>query len=484
MPKTTEIIFVELATDKNPLVAGKPFAGLTHGSFTDMYGRLAKIVPNDLKKMVSNTKELIAATKNDEGELVGLPIDANNHDKGDAAGWLMDVELDDDQEKILFFVSWTEKGVELISKKLRRWFSATVSLANNIIMGGTLTNWPAVRSPKGEYLLSPVELASLYNLPAEELTTLQEIRAVDSAFYAYYGWDDYRVEDIDLEESFAIIYVYEKGNRYKADFSYNDKNEVKFAEEVQWVRVKNTWQEFTSTVMDNIKKIGAPTQNKTTENNLEEFTMNDESRAEITNMISESMAPINLAIADLTEAVTRNGNDSQPEGDPSDGVQVPSQLAELLNFDDMNEELAEQIQGLLMEQFESVERKAKADYARTLARSKIKATTTELANDLVHGTPEIPHGLPVDVDELTEQLLDLPPEKHTYFSDLLKTIWRNGFIEFEELGHQTSTQGLRELPEEIQARLREGKYKIADLSNPILQLGDLSEYDLKEFKEA
>ena len=88
---------------------------------------------------------------------MGFPIDASDHNKGDAAGWIIGVELVGDV--IRFVPKWTEIGLELIGKGIRRMFSATINLKDKVILGGTLTNWPATRDSKGKMLLRPIELS-------------------------------------------------------------------------------------------------------------------------------------------------------------------------------------------------------------------------------------------------------------------------------------------------------------------------------------
>lgn len=154
--------FIELAT----LEFDKPFDGLVAGEFTDMHGRSVKITPADLSEIVANTNALIESTRSESGELAGLPIDEMQHNKGHASGWLMGVELAGNVLRII--PQWTELGRELISKKIQRYFSATVDLAKKVIYGGTLTNWPATRDNKtGRVLLRPIELSQLYEIQAE-----------------------------------------------------------------------------------------------------------------------------------------------------------------------------------------------------------------------------------------------------------------------------------------------------------------------------
>jgi hypothetical protein len=107
--------------------------------------------------------------------VVGLPIDSKNHDKGNAAGWIIKAELIGDV--IRFTPVWTALGIELIGENLQRFFSPTVDMTNKTVTGGSLTNWPATRS-KGKNLLKPIELAEGDTNPMEEmLTQIKEMLA-------------------------------------------------------------------------------------------------------------------------------------------------------------------------------------------------------------------------------------------------------------------------------------------------------------------
>jgi cation transport regulator ChaB len=166
------LLAVELSDEA--LVEGKAFDGLTSGEFADMRGTLVKVKNENLETCLQNTLDAIAATKSESGEIVGLPIDAHGHEKGDGAGWIVGASLEDG--KLRLIPKWTEIGKELIGKGIRRFFSATVDHINWVILGGTLTNWPAVRDKKGRVLLRPLELQQHQNLEVD--MTKEEIEAL------------------------------------------------------------------------------------------------------------------------------------------------------------------------------------------------------------------------------------------------------------------------------------------------------------------
>jgi hypothetical protein len=156
MTEHTSFLFTELAN--NALTDGRAFDGVAFGTFTDMYGREITLDAKDAAKFAANTQLAIEATRAESGELVGLPIDAEGHDKGDGAGWIVGAELVEGVIRLL--PKWTEIGRDLISKGIRRFFSATIDTSNKVVLGGTLTNWPATRDENNRLMLRPIELAA------------------------------------------------------------------------------------------------------------------------------------------------------------------------------------------------------------------------------------------------------------------------------------------------------------------------------------
>lgn len=161
------------------LSRGEPsrkFDGMAAGTFTSMEGRVVEFASEELAAYVKNTQKALESTKDKNGEIVGLPIDGRNHDHGDAAGWIVAVELSEDGQRILFTPRWTDFGRELIEKDIQRFFSPTVDSGNKVIMGGSLTNWPATRNEAGEILLRPIELSmNMYSVESEEKSTVKEV---------------------------------------------------------------------------------------------------------------------------------------------------------------------------------------------------------------------------------------------------------------------------------------------------------------------
>lgn len=172
---------------------GKPFDGMRAGTFVDMRGTRVTFDLPELAAYVDNTRKAIEATRGESGQIVGLPIDAQNHNKGDAAGWIIAADLAGDVIRLT--PQWTDLGLDLIGSSRQRFFSPTVDLSNKTIIGGSLTNWPATRAG-GKTLLRPIELAAKGELQMEEM--LQKMLDILSAIWAKVGGE--KAEETPAEE--------------------------------------------------------------------------------------------------------------------------------------------------------------------------------------------------------------------------------------------------------------------------------------------
>ena len=167
-------IFVDLS-----LMGESPhFDGMAAGTFVDMYGRKTTFEPGELGAYVTNTKRALESTKDGAGQIVGFPIDALNHDNKQAAGWITDVNLAFGRDIIEFTARWNDMGKDLIGRDVMRYFSPSIDISNKVILGGSLTNWPATRTADHQLLLKPVELSaqmSTYDDSANPLVMLGNV---------------------------------------------------------------------------------------------------------------------------------------------------------------------------------------------------------------------------------------------------------------------------------------------------------------------
>ncbi len=169
----TNFSFTELSVKIEDL---KKIDGLAAGTFTSMSGAEVTFHPKDLATYIENTRAIIASTTTEGGEVVGLPIDKNGHDHHGGAGWIVDLELDEVRNVIRFVVKWTKEGIDLIKGNIRRFFSPSTDPSEKVILGGSLTNWPATRDRKGKMLLRPIEL-SAHIKEIDMPKTLEELQA-------------------------------------------------------------------------------------------------------------------------------------------------------------------------------------------------------------------------------------------------------------------------------------------------------------------
>jgi len=168
-----------LAFVLSSLVDGREFDGMSEGSFSDMYGRAITLEGKLFSEFAANTQAAIDATATDSGEIVGLPIDARGHENGDGAGWIVGVrhEVRKGKNMLRFTPKWTSIGRDLIDGGIRRMFSPTVDIANRVVLGGSLTNWPATRAKNGRTILRPIELEQGVDKMEEELIVAEEAEA-------------------------------------------------------------------------------------------------------------------------------------------------------------------------------------------------------------------------------------------------------------------------------------------------------------------
>ena len=154
----------------------RPFDGMAAGRFIDMWGRETVFLPEELPEYVRNTKLALASTMDANGQVVGFPIDGMNHDNGIAAGWIIDANLAAGRDVIEFTPRWNERGRGSIGADEMRFFSPTVDVEAKVIIGGSLTNWPATRTSNHQILLRPVELsAQMQTYDAAPIVTLGTI---------------------------------------------------------------------------------------------------------------------------------------------------------------------------------------------------------------------------------------------------------------------------------------------------------------------
>lgn len=178
-----DIFFTTLADLEHvSTIDGLPVTG--KHPLMDMHGKEVVITPDELPLYITNTMRVLESTKDSAGNIVGLPIDMNNHDHKGGAGWLVGLELDAARNIIKFAINWTEAGIELVKKNIRRFFSASFDPNQKVILGGSMTNTPATRNGNYEYMLSPVELSITLKELDMEKTLEERLAELETKFAA------------------------------------------------------------------------------------------------------------------------------------------------------------------------------------------------------------------------------------------------------------------------------------------------------------
>lgn len=501
------IFFIELAQLKQ----GKVFDALVPGSFKDMFGRKFSFKKTEMKTYLKNTLAAIAATTTESGEVVGLPIDAHGHDKGDGAGWIVDAKLEDNTIRLI--PKWTKIGQDLISGGIRRMFSPTVDVQQKVIVGGSLTNWPATVDKKGKVLLRPIEMEKqntddpylwivnedyeFETTPDAELTESlnEKSSAVRSAFREQF----LPKEEKELEMSPWVIDVFEdhaivnEGQKYfSAPFTKDDKGKIKFSKKSEWKEVKKSWVEAAlEQVREAINLFRA--QFKTVyrvdklNSNTEVFEMEmtkEELATLVSDQVTAALAEVKKGvIADLSDPSSSSADDpkTDPKTDPA--VQSAALLA-AFGMENVSEDFTKAVKEQLVEAYDRQKAMLVQQSAEMVAGIRREAHVADFVKNVVSGTEENPRGIAVEPKALQDFIMGLDPDEARFAQEMItKIVNGTGLIEFEELGNQKPVEGTVELPDVVKNKLETGEMKIADLSSPILGLGDLSQYNLEKWRE-
>jgi hypothetical protein len=473
MTKLKQFVFVDLAGQADGV---KPFDGMAAGEFVDMYGRRATFKKEDMPTYVKNTKAILASTADSAGNIVGLPIDAMNHDHREAAGWLVDVELAESGDVILFTPRWNAAGVDLIGNDVARFFSPTVNLANKSIEGGSLTNWPATRDEKtGKILLRPIELsAQMFELADESLPDrIQRIaRAFRKAFYD--GFDTEYAWPVDVFDGYIICEMGEK--LYRVDFKETDEG-IKFTEFAEWVEVKRSYVEAMMRQFKQwISGVFKPG----------ESTSNGDGDAPAADQTKTGVIEMELTQEQLTELVTKTVNAALAAQTPAPVQKPAADLSALLDMEGLSDEAKKQRKAELASYIASERQAAELEWRSELARHAHESNMTKQANQAVGGTDEAPRGFRVSAEELKAHLMKLDPDEAKFWCELMASTQEKGLVEFGEKGHGRTMQGTQELPAAIKAMLSSwiasGKEIAEFFTVNAVELGNMSDYNLAEFQ--
>jgi hypothetical protein len=158
-------------------------------------------------------------------------------------------------------------------------------------------------------------------------------------------------------------------------------------------------------------------------------------------------------------------------------------LISLFELEGAQEDVVNAIKEKWLEQYEFMQKRAEQEALRMMAKVRREKNISEFAARVTGGTEDNPVGMPVQQAKLEKLLLGLSAAQQQEAQEILETIWQSGLTSFVEFGHGKNVKGKTPLPDVIQESLKNGKLTLADLNSPILNLGDLSSYDLSAYKE-
>ena len=421
----------------------KPFDGMSAGKFTDMYGRKAVFKPKELADYVAATKKVIESTRTPAGEIVGLPIDSMNHNKGEAAGWIVDVELADKRDVILFTPKWNELGKELISSGRMRMFSPTVDISAKTIDGGSLTNWPAsVDNKTNEHLLAPIELsAQLYEFAADESLDAKSSK-VRALFY----------DEFDTAaDSFYVLEVFEDylvcsgdGKLYKVSFTEDAEENLIFETEEDWKQVKRTYTELAKQA-------------------LEEFS--DKLRNVFSGIFDEPEQQSTQEVDEMPFEYEKLSDEDRKVLLDKAAVELSANpSAELSAF---------------------IDKQADEKATAIIEAAKREADIAEFSAGLMGGEKDT--GLAVDKEKVSAFLSELEPEQLESAKAILTELAGAKMVDFTETGHKKTLTGAQPLPKEYKAiledHLKTGGTFDEFFSSNVIELGNRNDYNLEGFEE-
>lgn len=426
-----------LLTELSTPGTGRPFDGMAVGSFVGMSGNRATFLPDEMPVYVQNTRALIESTRTASGELVGLPIDAYGHDHGTrAAGWIVDVQLSADGQKIEFFPNWTAEGIELIESNARRFFSPTIDLVGKVCMGGSLTNWPATRTAT-EIKLRPVELSAGAQVDLIDGSLNEQIDRVCTAFINQfmdqstgYPWPVEVYTD-------SLVVITDSEKLYRLGYTLT-ADAVEFEPVESWVQVRLSYIEAALQVVNRAIRaaVGA-------------FSKSNQAAAQ---------PPANQKGVSMT--------DTQP----------PLDLQALLAG---NPESTAELNAL-------IDRQVETRVQATLEAQRRAVELQAYARRVVQGDAEHPHAIAgITESELAEFMTSLAPDQVTRFQNMLDRIQKTAPVEFSELGHGKTLPGTKPLPDWAAVELTKavaGGMTIPEFfAVNAVELGEMADYDLAKF---
>jgi hypothetical protein len=203
------------------------------------------------------------------------------------------------------------------------------------------------------------------------------------------------------------------------------------------------------------------------------------SKEELNKIVSEQVeeAMGEIAVGQRKPAEEAGLYDEAPEGAKRFNIM------EFLQLQNLEEGTKAELKQAMVDQFEVMRRQAGVEAAHLIAQVRREAHVGEFCQRVTGGTEENPVGIPLEANKLQDHILSLTPDQAEFTQNMIEAIWTNGLIQFLEKGHGKDVEGAKELPTFVADALDKGELNVSDLTDPILNLGDLKYYDLKKWRD-
>lgn len=464
--------FISLAPRDTVTLAGLMFAAgvgnapiefLRTGTFTDMHGRRVTIDGELLDGLVSNFDAGAAGQE--------VPIDIL-HQQAEAAGWIAGIWREED--RLFGAADWNELGINLVKGKIYRYLSATIDLANKVLLSISLCNFPAVKG------LAPVSLKEMLFANGESLgQRIEKVRiAYEEDFLAsksdgYLPPDEYYQEEastpwvIDVWDAYVVVHQNDKF--WRVNYTVAEDGKITFDHDSA-VEVIRDWVEAQ-----------APDQLGSTETIVFRSRRHTANSIEETNPMSEVQVE-QTPVADLQDNVAPAAAPAQlsVEIDIDRDALVAEMRAELKAA--MDRELAEFRAGL--NNAVASLGAERTSITQQVMREVQEAQEMALFAHRVTSTGQF--ALPVTRDHVLGLLNSLPPANREAVREFIETVYANGTVDFREMGTAAAPKveaAKRKLDNPMKQQLRMfvanggTREQFFELNQDIL--GDIAQYEVE-----
>ena len=473
------------------LTKGQDFAGLAViKDGVDMLGRAFSVKAKEIKeKYLPNTEARIKMMQ-EKGE-PGLPIDDEKHSFGKAAGWITGVyigSVNDSKGKkrtaLMMAVEWTKLGVELIKNKIMTNFSPVFNTDDKVVMGGSLTNYPANKDENGIPLFDAIRLSEEMSYLTEDSLD-DQMRQVRKSFREAINPKPVSEPEIERRPWIAEVYddhviVEFKGEMWRVDYTKGEDDEISFSSFDDWKKVKKSWVEAAQDSLEQLRERFGKTSEGGQDMAKNQITLEGLSDEERANLMAQAQSAVLGEFgldgdgADVASAVERIREKLSGEV-----------FGDLVGMDSVRDTLTTQVEAALKLELENMENQMGLMLAAMTAEYRRKQEVSTFATQVCQGDEENAHGLPIKQTELEALLLSVDDDARAQIQTLLKNIWQRGPVSFATKGRDgdgyiPGDQELGEAEALLLAQAIENGSSIDEFFETT-ELGDPADFDLTKF---